>query len=463
MALWYTDRSRYETGTGECPERRYLTYHAGPSGYGFVRKAESLPLATGTGVHHGTQLLGQFCLDNPEAREIPLSTIRAAASAACTAYETEVRSRGIAQWADQTSLEFLIAEQSALIHGLVWCAGLEFFPWLLDTHEVLCVEREFTHVLACTCGLGDGVGSAADHEARDCNGICLQTRPDLITRHRLNPTLHAYWEYKTTSRITKAWQDAWETKIQFHASILPVEAELGIRVSETYVVGLWKGDRREGSDKVKRQNSVLCYGYLKPGQPPLTDDDWRAEWETVNADGSKSRLGKGYQKTPVWNATFGPSTTPPLADNMDVPVDTEEDPREFWVRWLTPQQRQQQLAILGPFNRQDTLMRKFQLDLVGEEKHWQRALWAIYEAGQAGEDVEAARTEYVRRSWNCKKYGGEHACPYEPICFDKEGGQDPLGSGLFILRRPHHAPELEQAVARGLLPEQAEEVSEDSE
>ena len=47
LDLWYTDRSRYETGTGHCQRARYLQYHAGPHGYGWAPRASSVPLVTG--------------------------------------------------------------------------------------------------------------------------------------------------------------------------------------------------------------------------------------------------------------------------------------------------------------------------------------------------------------------------------------------------------------------------------
>jgi hypothetical protein len=37
----------------------------------------------------------------------------------------------------------------------------------------------------------------------------------------------------------------------------------------------------------------------------------------------------------------------------------------------------------------------------------------------------------------------------KPVCFVDAGGDDPLSTGLFKLRRPHHSPELEQMAARG--------------
>jgi hypothetical protein len=50
-----------------------------------------------------------------------------------------------------------------------------------------------------------------------------------------------------------------------------------------------------------------------------------------------------------------------------------------------------------------------------------------------------------------------------PLCFKQEGWNDPLGSGKYRLRRPHHQPELDAAVERGLLPEQSEEDEDDDE
>jgi hypothetical protein len=41
------------------------------------------------------------------------------------------------------------------------------------------------------------------------------------------------------------------------------------------------------------------------------------------------------------------------------------------------------------------------------------------------------------------------------------GWDDPLGSGQYQPRLPHHTPELQQAIARGLLPAEAATVEEE--
>ena len=66
-------------------------------------------------------------------------------------------------------------------------------------------------------------------------------------------------------------------------------------------------------------------------------------------------------------------------------------------------------------------------------------------------------------SWQCRPYGKEHQCEFVKICHRHEGWQDPIGSGHYVPRRPHHAAELEQAVARGLILEQAEDAVDEEE
>jgi hypothetical protein len=150
VPLWYVDRSRFETGAQECSWKRYLGYHFGPSGYGIARQAQSLPLATGLGLHAGGEIMGRWALAHPEAREIPLEIIRQAAKQSRDEYEATARKSGIAGFAEPERVEELIGEQSALIGGLIWCEGLEFWPWLLERYEV---ERGFPNaVLAMISG-----------------------------------------------------------------------------------------------------------------------------------------------------------------------------------------------------------------------------------------------------------------------------------------------------------------------
>src|SRR3990172_8354086 len=50
-AIWLIHRSPIQLGRVGCKRARYMEYHSGPTGYGIRRKAESLPLVTGSAVH----------------------------------------------------------------------------------------------------------------------------------------------------------------------------------------------------------------------------------------------------------------------------------------------------------------------------------------------------------------------------------------------------------------------------
>lgn len=447
--LWLVDRSRIELGTQQCNWARYLGNHFGPSGYGIARKAESLPLTTGSAVHVGTQALGEWARQHPEAETLPLEVIREAATTARSQYEQRARARGLVGFAEPERIEQIVGEQSSLIGGLIWCCGLEFFPWLLASYQVIEVETEEVYVVGCTCGLGDGVGTPEEHETRDCAGIGFMSKPDLLTRARARIDSHQYWEYKTTSRLTKAWQEQWEVKIQFHAGVVGVEKRLGIRVDETYVVGLWKGDRRENSEGVRQQSSVCCYGYKREAKPPLHEEGWEALWEDKSR--TPQRLDyRTWKKSPIWEQDFEQGV----------------EPVEYWIRWLPPAIRQQQLAIVGPFNRQEVLIDGFFRELVPAERKWQAGIWEVYQAlaenafEWSAPSVQAVISEHFQRSWACRKFGSEHSCQFVDLCFQKNGYEKPLDNG-YVLRRPHHDPELFAALRAGVIPPEEETEVED--
>jgi hypothetical protein len=448
--LWLTDRSRYETGLSFCPRARLLEYHGGPSGYGMRRTAESLPLARGIYVHEAIGALLQTCLANGDDYRPDAPAIRVAVQAATTKYRQSIEARGLAQVAEPEQLQTTIAEQCALITGLTWCFGLEFLPWFLEEYELIAVEQEDIAVLDCSCGLGDLLGLPADHEARGCAGIGWQCRPDIIARHRRTQA-YSYWELKSASAFDQRFETGWETKVQFSAGVLGAEqrlsTELGeqVRIDEMWVVGLLAGSRWAKDGEPRRQNSLLCYGYFQPGQPPIRPDTW--EWEYENQERKPIRLPRSYQKRGVWLGPF---------DGMPEGM----DPAEYWVRWLPAEARKKQLGPVGPLNRQQVLLDGFKQELIAEERDWQQRLWQAHDVYErvggdwSHPEYQGVLNQLFRRSWACDRFGREYGCQFKGLCLQHEGWQDPIGSDRFVLRAPHHQPEADQMVARGVaLPE----------
>lgn len=451
--LWLTDRSRYDEGQDRCRRARFLGYHAGPYGYGLAKRAQSIPLSTGIAYHDGLALI----LEHVRRHDTlpPDAVVREACALSTAAYRTVVEARGLQQIADGERVETIIAEQETLIQGLIWAFALTTLPWIHQQARVIEVEREEILILGCTCGLGDQIGTLADHEARDCEGIGFQSRPDFLTDYRARPGVLAYFEFKGAGYA--GFAEDWETKIQFVAGALGAQARLGTPISEAWVVQLLKG-KREGSewDPLTRQktgpllqNTTLCYWYRREGNPPLEPPDWQEQYEYQGADGKNHTLGKNYRKTGLW--TIGEDLPEVLTSGVSIP--------EFAAKFIPPERLGRHIALVGPLQINQVIASELLEELVAEERRWQAICWELYDVltNEAGGDwthpaYQAKLRELVPRNFAaCRRFGPRYECAMKPLCFGEEGWRDPLGSGRYVHRLPHHEAERQQQIARGIV------------
>lgn len=460
MNLWLTDRSRYSTGTGRCGRERYLTYHAGPTGYGLVRKGESLPLATGSYAHQAMEQLFAY-MQRADALP-PDAEVRVAIAVACAAYEKKIEAKGYRGLLQSERGDYVIAEQKSLITGLIWAVSRLVLPWIHEHYRIIEVETESIYVLDCSCGLGSGVLDGAAHAARHCRGIGLQLKQDCLAQRRLGGGL-AYIESKTTGWAGDNWASQWETKPQLALGALGIKERYQKEITETFILGLYKGSRKlrgAGEDAIKQQDSPFCYGYLKPGNPPMATDDWKPAYEWVDEWGVTNYARRPFSKSPIWSGLAN-TDWPEYATRAP-----GQDPAEWWARWLPKSVIEKQVFLLGPMNVQTAQQASLRGQIVGEEQRWQGILWSLYEheqqtgEGWGTESYMALLDRLVPASWDCRRFGAGSECQHTGICFRREGWQAPLERG-WIPRRPHHDPELQGAIARGLLPEQSEEEGEE--
>jgi hypothetical protein len=456
--LWLTDRSRFKLGTSRCPRARFLSYHSWNS-YGLTRRQHALPLVTGIYVHRILEAYASIL--QTQDRLPALDEVRAIIRSLVAEYIAQVEARGYRGILGGADTDETIAEQAALISGLGWVLRLKFLPWLHTHYRVIAAEEERLHFLDCSCGAPPLDG--AEHIRRGCTGKAIMLRTDLLAQRRGGQTL-AYFECKTTGWESEAWAEQWETDAQLALGTVDAEKRWGAEVTELYIVGLNKGRRqrdRFSEDVRKKQSSPLCYGYKRDGNPPLAPDDWLPTYEWVTEHGETKRATRAHKRAlvttlaesdwPVWRAYQ--ASNPGLT------------PEEFWVRFLPESVVDKVCFILGPMNRQDQQLQGLLRGFLGEERRWQDVLWTLYELQVEGhtwasDTYQARLDELAPCSWACRPFGKEHQCEFVPICHRHQGWDDPLASG-YQPRLPHHDPELQQAIARGLLPAEAERVEEE--
>jgi len=457
--IWLTDRTRHFTGLARCPRARYLSCHFGPTGYGITARRESLPLTTGISVHRGLEAYCTVLLT--QDRLTTVDETRAIVAGVTDEYLSRVEARGFRGVLSSEQTEETIEEQSVLITGLLWALRLKFLPWLHERYRIVAAEKERLHFLSCSCGAPPL--DQDEHIRRGCTGMALMIRTDILAQHR-DTGLLAYFEGKTSGWVGDAWTERWETDPQLALGTLDADAIWGREITELYIIGMDKGRRakdRYAPEDMKRQLSPLCYGYCREGNPPLMADNWLPANTWTTDDGQEKRASRAHKRRGVWH--LATSDDPVwLAHHTNDPAMT---PAEYWVRMLPNTILDKVCFLVGPMNRQDHQLGAVLRAMTSDEGRWQTTLWRLYELQQqypwASETFQAELDRLVPCSWNCRPFGREHQCEFVSICHRHSGWEDPIGSGHYQPRLPHHDPELQQAVARGLLTEEASLVEED--
>lgn len=458
--LHKTDRTRITTAMGRCKRLRYLEFHSGPSGYGVRPTGQSLPMTTGTYVHSAlAEILKliptgatQWKLDRPAIRKIIATQVQR--------YRLLLKFRGFLDLeGDDSEVQYTILEQTSLTEGLVWGWLRMRLPLLLEEYVIILIESEETYVVGCSCGLGDGVGEPPDHEGRECGGILLMTRPDLVLQRRVDGVL-VNTDFKTAGDMSVNWIAQWTDNVQLALGSQGTARRLGKEVPFACIHGLLKGARRRSKMEgdlprqytgPKRQESLLCYGWYRRPNPPFQIEDWKYSFNYVDSEGANRTLkGKGYEWVGVW-------------DHFTLPSDTDFTVIEYWVESLPEEIIKDMFLVVGPLETPRHLLKHYIPGVVEEEKLVLENLWKLHDArAEHGEPSEgftlALDRAFPQSRSECYRYN--NWCTMLKICNEQVGMEDPVGSGQYELRRPHHEPELREMLERGIEPPPEQDVEE---
>lgn len=543
MKTVWTDRSRVETYQ-RCARLRWLEYHQDETGV--VPAKKPLALCVGGSVHEGLRSLltdamtGRLsgsllslplcedtavvaALDDFSQHKSALALDLSEATAMATVDPGSLHAQMIATAGelgiplDDPSLvalqeqqgkaaaefdQWLYAEQSALVEGMVRAYSRRRLRPLLEEFEVLEVEREGQWVLAewdeeytgYRQNIPPGTPAPYDYQVR------FMSRPDALLRSRQDNSLYilsfktaATWDIRKARdaehdmqglsegvEVEKRLGEWWEL---IHNRVMPQEGNppgdapsqamfdylhdlpappriMGIRYE--YML---KGYRSEDKDlsarfgiKVWSQRSHLIQRYVATSVPSrgaamyaMGDECW--SYDYIKEDGSASKLAwQNWRRQPVWEHG---STIKSWIDKLD---STEmalsaydptvgQEPRE--VGWKSDAQALGYTAthpldevFPAPLTvyRSDDQLRDWVEQVEAQERRVAEAVATVAAAEDEGERRHQLNVLFPMSRRACS-YPTE--CAMTKVCYGGDDiRRDPLGSGLYKRREPNHPQEL---------------------
>ena len=298
-------------------------------------------------------------------------------------YETELRSRAVILNEDPRHFEFILREQRTMLVGTIHAWMQIRYPRIIAEYDLVAIERELNWELA--------------------PGIIDQVRCDVLARRKSDGGLF-YLEWKTTGSGGDEWAKQWEHNTQLLANTLAVEEMLGERVEGVIIEGIVKGRRKRDDNSRspfygrKIQQSPLCYGY----QNALTGD---LQGRYTSA--------RGWEKVASW----------------DVAPDVRE-----WIRVALEWEDLEKLfAPVPPIRPRGEHLSRWREQTIAEERDRAHRLHLVRKGDMLPHVAFPLNDEHCFRYWG-------HPCAFEPLCFTGAIAADPLGSGLFRIKKSHHDP-----------------------
>lgn len=448
----FTSRSAIES-YHTCPRLRWNQYHL--LGKGVVGKALSVPLVTGGSVHRGVEHLAN------RVRIGQAPDLDTAVGLAVEEYEKECQDAGFSGRGLQTDQQqwFTFNEQKALVEGLIRAWGLIELPNIVQRYKIVAVEREILPV-------------------RLVENVYLQAKVDMELQELATSDYYNYslktcnmWgerseqSYKSDLQgVTETWsieQESIEKVRQWKQLILGFERLSSIeqgrdaklnavlaylqknapdtrRLMGVRFCFLVKGIRKKPDYYANNSNAPhITYSPLIRGYRYITPSgtSYAHSWFYPNPDNKSGRsiLGKGWEPFNVWESEIS------IKDWVNALYQNLIQPECGNVL--------QQNVITPPeYFRDDAEVAEAIRQVQAQEGYIAERLTLLDDAAKDSPDIfnEILGSTFPHRRKLCWFMYGE-PCPYIPLCWKPEVAADPLGSGLYQIRVPHHLPEREES------------------
>lgn len=232
----------------------------------------------------------------------------------------------------------------------------------------------------------------------DRDPLWVSITPDRVVRAKSDRHIE-YWEYKSTISASTKWMMSWMYKIQLHLGIKVISEELEEEVKFAQVIGLMKGS--EDWQGNLRHPYVSAWRNLETGA-------WTHDY-------TKSR-GAAWTKAFVWDYPDGI-----LA----------------WVKKCGQEVAHDQFPMSPPVMLNEPMLDEWIL----RRTFRQRRVHSNAHLSDGPLGVKMHVLTFEKRQNQCRPPFGD-ACPYVQACWNAEVGKDPIGSGNYVVRKPHHNLEI---------------------
>ena len=278
----------------------------------------------------------------------------------------------------------LSAEHQQLCKVLLWGFAKAVWPEWMKNFDKVAVEQEL--------------------EMED-NGIVYMMRPDLLLREKKSGDLW-YPDFKTYSA---AWGNRkWMHALQQQLTALACEKATGERMAGAWVQGLYKGNIRAG-----KLYHPLMYGYRKFGSPGLYPTQYSLKRKS------------GFERF----------STAQFEGTKQVP----KTGIEGWIEWLLENEPD---AVANCFPRTQPIFVNY--DMMNgflRQRNFREKMIAEAKDMPHLSQQQILDEVFPQNFSECEAQWG--ACPYLECCWNKQVNKDPVRSGMYKPRVPHHKMERE--------------------
>ena len=391
----YTSRSQYLAGL-DCQHLRALNYHAdgggGWEGRGLQVAKEPSYFRLGTTFHEAIE----------------------AVATGVDPYEVQSQIWEFESLADQLDFghsgdidpKIGAREGACFIESVVWLFLDIMLPRLLEEYTIERVEHEINvplKPLSCVhCQLKFSHERVQwDKECEYCVGtgerpLIWQSKPDMVLRRKRDKALFCVDLKSSGLKHSPAdLERQFQHSTLVQAQLAAIEHEFKEPCIGFIYLGVYKGYRERKVNKTlgyKRQVSPLVYAYCATAvddglsKPVTSHDNWR--------------------------------TGPPklLADLPHISI------RDY-VLGLPEEVKQAQFMMTdSPIGLDPHMVQQWREEVWREEQRWIKPT-----------------APFPSNTNHCFRYGVNRSCSYLACCYTPAVKRDPLGSGLFIPRIPHHS------------------------